>query len=347
LANPGNRFEALHIEVDGAMVDDLLAHDPDALPDRPVTQFLRDDSKTIISRNDSPDIRFESSLNPYRGCEHGCAYCYARPYHEYLGFSAGLDFETRIVVKENAAELLRAEMLAPSWVPQPLACSGVTDCYQPVERRLQITRSCLEVLRDFRNPVTLITKNHLVTRDIDLLAELAQFRAVSVFLSITTLDSGLARKMEPRASSPSFRLRAIQELSAAGIPAGVSIAPVIPGLNEHEIPQILEAARDHGASFAAFSVLRLPHGVGELFLGWMDANFPGQRPKVERKVRRMRGGRLNESNFGERMRGRGADAEIAARLFAASCRRYGLAVRAPDLSTASFRRAEAGQLWLF
>jgi len=346
-ANPASRFERLHLEIDGETVDELVAADPSALSDRPITQFLRDDSQTIISRNDSPDIRFGASLNPYRGCEHGCAYCYARPYHEYLGFSAGLDFETRILVKENAATLLRKELLSPSWTPQTLACSGITDCYQPVEKRLRITRSCLEVLRDFRNPVSIITKNHLVTRDTDLLSELAQFRAASVYLSITSLDPDLARQLEPRASSPSFRLRAIQELAAAGIPVGVSVAPIIPGLNEHEIPRILEAARDHGASFAAFTVIRLPHGVGELFLSWMQSHYPGRRQKVESQIRRMRGGRLNESQFGDRMKGRGAQAEIVARLFSASCRRTGLAHGAPEHSTDSFRRSDPNQLWLF
>ncbi len=201
--------------------------------------YLRDGTQTVISYTDSPDIGFGASINPYRGCEHGCAYCYARPYHEYLGFSAGVDFETRILVKAAAPEILRRELSSPKWRPQPLAMSGVTDCYQPVERKLQITRRCLQVLAEFRNPVTIVTKNHLVTRDLDILRELAAVQAASVNLSITTLDAGLARRLEPRASLPRHRLEAIERLSSEGIPVGVLVAPVIPGLNEHEIAAIL------------------------------------------------------------------------------------------------------------
>ncbi len=345
--NPANRFERLRVEIDGDAIDDLLSSADHGAPDRPVTQYFRDFSKTIISRNESPDIRFNASLNPYRGCEHGCAYCYARPYHEYLGFSAGLDFETRIMVKEEAASLLRRELSAPSWIPQPLACSGVTDCYQPVEKRLGITRACLEVLLDFRNPVTIITKNHLVTRDIDLLSGLARFDAAAVFLSVTSLESSLARRLEPRASSPSFRLRAIRELADAGVPVGVSVAPVIPGLNDYEIPRILQAARDHGASFAAFSLVRLPHGVASLFLDWVGTHYPGRRQMVEHRIREMRDGELNQSHFGQRMRGTGTEAQLLTSLFATSCRRAGLAPRTPELSVASFRKATDKQLWLF
>jgi len=345
--NPGNRFERLHVEFDGDAMDDLIASGSEATPDRPLTQYFRDFSQTIVSRNESPDIRFDASLNPYRGCEHGCAYCYARPYHEYLGFSAGLDFETRIMVKEEAPRLLRKELSAPSWKPQPLACSGVTDCYQPIEKKLRITRFCLEVLLEFRNPVTIITKNHLVTRDIAVLADLAQFNAAAVLLSVTSLDPVLARQLEPRASTPAFRLQAIRELSAAGIPTGVSVAPIIPGFNDHEIPRILEAARDHGASFAAFTLLRLPHGVGDLFLDWVQSHYPGRRQLVEQRIRDMRGGQLNQSGFGERMRGQGAEAELLSSLFTTSCRRAGLALRHPELSIASFRRSDPDQPWLF
>jgi DNA repair photolyase len=222
--NPANRFEALHYEP-----EDWCEPDTEARPIR--TQFLRDDSQSIISYNNSPDVGFDASLNPYRGCEHGCAYCYARPTHEYLGFSAGIDFETRILVKPNAAELLAAELARPSWKPQLLALSGVTDAYQPIERKLQITRSCLRVLAEFRNPVIVITKNHLVTRDADYLAELAGINASSVALSITTLDPKLARIMEPRASSPSQRLDAITSREAHTQLSHV--APIIPGINEH------------------------------------------------------------------------------------------------------------------
>jgi DNA repair photolyase len=346
-ANPANRFERLHLEVLGEDVDALLAADPEAAQRRPRTEVFRDHAATILRRNDSPDLRFDVSLNPYRGCEHGCAYCYARPYHEYLGFSAGLDFETRILAKEDAPVLLRRELSAPSWRPQPVACSGITDCYQPVERRLRITRACLEVLRDFRNPVSVITKNHLVTRDIDLLTDLAAVNAAAVLLSVTTLDADLARDLEPRASAPAFRLRAIRELADAGIPVGVSVAPLIPGLNDHEAPAILRAARDHGATFAVWAALRLPHGVGELFLDWMASHRPSRRQSVENSIRRMRQGDLNQNAFGERLRGTGTEAEALARLFDVARRRAGLASRTPELSTASFRRVSPGQPELF
>src|ERR1700722_15891090 len=229
--NPANRFEALRYEL-----EDWCEPDSDrrSVP----TQFFRDDSQSVISYNNSPDVGFDASLNPYRGCEHGCAYCYARPTHEYLGFSAGIDFESRILVKQDAAELLASELAKPSWKPQLLALSGVTDAYQPIERKLQITRSCLRVLAEFRNPVVIITKNHLFARDPDHLGELAAVSAASVTLSITTLEPKLVRIMEPRASSPAQRLEAIATLHRAGIPVGVNVAPIIPGINEHEIPRI-------------------------------------------------------------------------------------------------------------
>ena len=223
------------------------------------TQFFKDHSKTVIARNDSPDVGFSASLNPYRGCEHGCIYCYARPTHEYLGFSAGLDFESKIMVKEDAPELLRAELLSPKWQPQVIFMSGVTDCYQPVERKLKLTRRCLEVLAEFRNPVFIITKNRLVTRDIDLLSELARHQAAAVWLSITTLDPELRKVMEPRTSPPAARLAAIRELAQAGIPVGVNVAPVIPGLTDHEMPAILQAAAEAGATAAGYTVVRLPY----------------------------------------------------------------------------------------
>lgn len=344
--NPANRFEQLLVEVDPDAIDDLLASDPDFEIARPKTQFLRDDTQSIISRNSSPDIGFDASLNPYRGCEHGCSYCYARPYHEYLGFSAGLDFETRIMVKENAAELLERELSSQKWTPQVLGCSGVTDCYQPVERRLKITRACIEVLARFRNPVTIVTKNHLVTRDIDHLSELAADGAAAVLLSITTLDRKLASKLEPRASTPENRLRAIRELAEAGIPAGVGVAPVIPGLNDHEIPAILSAAADHGASFATYSALRLPHGVSDLFLAWLDRHFPDRRSKIEGRIREISGGKLNDSAFGSRMRGSGPAAEQISSLFKIAARRAGLDRRLGPLSVDSFRRPGGNQLQL-
>ncbi|MEM7603377.1 MAG: radical SAM protein, partial [Verrucomicrobiota bacterium] len=226
---------------DGAW-EEIARIDPEFEPERIRTETLVDDSRSIIATNSSPDIGFSHSLNPYRGCEHGCAYCYARPYHEYLGMNAGIDFESRIMVKPRAAELLEETLAKPSWKPVSLACSGVTDCYQPVEKTQRITRACLEVLADFRNPVGIITKNALVTRDLELLSQLAEFDASFVVLSITSLDRKLASTLEPRASTPSARLGAIRELSEAGIPVGVSVAPIIPGLNDHEIPSIMEAA---------------------------------------------------------------------------------------------------------
>ena len=338
LSNPKGRFERLEIEPDPDV-------DPRELG-RPETVFLDDGSRSIITYNKSPDIPFEASINPYRGCEHGCSYCYARPFHEYLGFSAGLDFETRILVKRDAAGLLRREIESPRWQPQVLALSGVTDPYQPVEKRLEITRACLEVLARVRNPVMITTKNHLVTRDLDHLGELARHRAATVALSITTLDGDLARRLEPRASHPRRRLKAVSALAQAGVPAGVLVAPIIPALNDHEIPAVLDAAAAAGASYASFVVLRLPFGVGDLFGEWLDSHFPDRKDKVLNRLGEMRGGRMAGSGFGDRMRGRGTLAEQVRDLFALGCRRAGLARRSPELSTASFRRPRE-QLRLF
>jgi DNA repair photolyase len=275
--------------------------------------------------------------------------CYARPTHEYLGFSAGLDFETRILVKERAAELLRARLSARSWRPQTLALSGVTDCYQPAERRLELTRRCLEVLLEFRNPVTIVTKSHLVTRDADLLRELAGFDAASVLVSVTTLDPELQRGMEPRAAPPGRRLAAIEHLARAGVPVGVLVAPIVPGLTDHEIPRILAAAASAGARFAGRVVLRLPHGVKELFDAWLADRHPGRRAKVLSRLRAIRGERLSDPRFGSRLRGEGFFADEMERLFELSRRRVGLAERGPALSTAHFRRPDraGGQLALF
>jgi DNA repair photolyase len=304
-------------------------------------------SRSALSHNESPDVPFDVGLNPYRGCEHGCAYCYARPTHEYLGFSAGLDFETQIVVKHELPELLRKELAAPRWQPQVVGISGVTDAYQPLERRLRLTRRCLEIFAAFRNPVGIITKNALVARDADILSELASFEAASVALSLTTLDSALHRAMEPRASSPGQRLRAIEALAEAGIPVGVMVAPVIPGLTDHEIPSLLHAAAGAGASFASYLVLRLPHGVKELFADWLERNFPERKDKVLGRIRELRGGELDDTRFGSRMRGQGPFARQISDLFALSRRRAGLLAVAPELSTLHFRNPEADQLSLF
>jgi DNA repair photolyase len=338
-ANPPNRFEPL-----------WYSRDPEGSdPEEPAieTQFFKDTSRSIISYNDSPDVGFDASINPYRGCEHGCIYCYARPTHEYLGFSAGLDFESRILVKEDAPALLRRELSSRRWKPQVLAISGVTDAYQPIERRLQLTRRCLQVLVDFRNPVVIITKNHLVTRDADLLGELARHGAARVFLSVTTLDGSLGRMLEPRASHPSRRLAAIEALSQAGVPTGVLVAPVIPGLTDHELPSIIAAASQAGARSAGYVTVRLPHGVGPLFEQWLTQHFPERKEKVLQRIRAIRGGKLNDPRFSSRMRGEGIFAEQIESLFALACRKAGIDGRGPSLSSAAFRVPSDAQLSLF
>ncbi len=337
--NPGNRFEPLHYEKGP---DDCADDGP-----APTTTFLKDTSRSLITSNDSPDVGFDASINPYRGCEHGCIYCYARPTHEYLGFSAGLDFETKIMVKEDAPELLRRELSSPRWQPKVLGISGVTDPYQRIERHLQLTRRCLQVLADFRNPVTIITKSHLVARDADHLRELAKFEAAAAFLSVTTLDGSLARLLEPRATQPAGRLQAIADLAAADVPVGVLVAPVIPGLTDHEMPAILSAARQAGALYAGYVVLRLPLAVGPLFEHWLTEHFPDKKEKVLGRIRLLRGGKLNDARFGSRMKGEGILAESIKDLFALACRKAGIGGRGPKLSTTFFRRPGETPLLLF
>ncbi|MBI4208861.1 MAG: PA0069 family radical SAM protein [Deltaproteobacteria bacterium] len=339
--NLPNRFEKLHYEAD----PDLQIDSGEA--PAPKTEYFGDPSRSILSYNNSPDVGFEVSINPYRGCEHGCSYCYARPFHEYLGFSAGLDFETKILVKEDAPKLLQKELSAPNWRPQAIAMSGVTDPYQPIERRLKITRQCLEVLAEFRNPVVIITKNFFVTRDVDLLAELARHHAVAVFLSITTLDEELRRAMEPRTSSPPRRIEAIEKLSQAGVPVGVMTAPVIPGLNDHEIPAIITAAARAGARHASYTLVRLPHAVAPLFEKWLDQHRPERKEKVLNRIREIRGGRLNDSHFGSRMEGEGIFARQIDSLFEISCHRVGIENGGPRLSVAAFRYSGGVQIPLF
>jgi DNA repair photolyase len=330
LTNPANRFEPIEL------VPDPDWYDPE---ERPLaTHFYRDLTQSVIAYNDSPDVGFDASINPYRGCEHGCIYCYARPFHEYLGFSSGLDFETRIMVKDRAPVLLRVELASPKWKPQVIALSGVTDCYQPVERKLRITRGCLEILAEFRNPVAIVTKNALVTRDIDLLQELARHQAAVVYVSIPTLQPSLRKVMEPRTSPPPARLAAIRELAAAGIPVGVFTAPVIPGLTDHEIPAVIAAAVEAGARFAGYVVLRLPHGVAELFEQWLTHHYPDRKANVLNQVRSIREGSLNDGRFGSRMTGQGVLAKQIDDLFRVTCRRHGIEDARPNLSTAAFRR---------
>jgi len=337
--NPRNRFERIAYERDPEAFD---PEDP-----APATELLKDTTRSIIAHNDSPDVGFDFSINPYRGCEHGCIYCYARPTHEYLGFSAGLDFETKIMVKEDAPELLRRELSSPGWQPRVLALSGVTDAYQPAERKLRLTRRCLEVLAEFRNPVSVITKSRLVARDVDLLVELARHHAAAVYLSITTLDAELVRALEPRTSHPTARLAAIETLAKAGVPTGVMVAPVIPGLTDHEMPAILSAAAQAGARFAGYIAMRLPHGVLDLFVQWLETHVPGKKERVLNRIRSLRGGKLNDPRFGSRMRGEGVFADLIAQLFHTSCRQSGLNQERLKLSTAAFRRSTGDQLLMF
>lgn len=344
--NPPNRFDRLHIEADAYAQyadadDEVPAEGDDGGDDRVATEYYRDSSRSVIAHNDSPDVGFSSSINPYRGCEHGCIYCYARPTHEYLGLSAGLDFETKLFVKTDAPDLLRRELMKPSWKPTTLALSGVTDPYQPIERTLRITRGCLEVLAEFRQPVGVITKNALVTRDIDVLAELAKFQCADVGVSVTTLDESLRRVMEPRAATSERRLDAIARLNEAGIPAGVMMAPIIPGLNDHEIPKLLARAAEAGARFAGFVMLRLPYAVAPLFEAWLGRHFPDRKQKVLSHIRDVRGGKLNDPNFGSRMRGAGPFAELIADVFVKARDRAGIPRHGPELTTDHFRRPTA------
>lgn len=337
--NPENRFEKVYLDYDP---DEETGEKPS-----PDTQLLTDHTKEIISTNDSPDIPFSKSINPYRGCEHGCIYCYARPTHEYLGMSAGLDFESKIVVKYNAPKLLRETLSARTWKPEPIIMSGVTDPYQPVEKKLKITRGCIEVLAESLHPLVIITKNHLVTRDIDLLTELASVNAVKVAISVTTLDPELARVMEPRTSRPERRLDAIRKLSDSGIPVRVNVAPVIPGLTDHESVSILEAAASAGAKEAGYILLRLPYGVKELFVEWLEQHYPERKGKVLNKILDIRNGKLNRSEFGERFRGTGHYADQIHDLFHHHTQMLGFNQELQPLNTDSFRRPAAGQLELF
>lgn len=336
--NPPNRFERLHFEPD-----------PDCPPEErpnPRTEFFFDATESLLTKNDSPDVGFTYGLNAYRGCEHGCAYCFARPYHEYLGWGSGLDFESKILVKLRAPELLRTELSAPGWEPQPIAMSGVTDCYQPAERRFRLTRRCLEVCAELRHPILIISKNALVTRDLDVLRELARDRCIAVHLSVTTLDAELGGAMEPRASRPEARLRAMRELSAAGIPVGVMVAPVIPGLTDHEMPAILAAAAAAGATRAGYVLLRLPHAVKDVFLRWLDDHEPAKKARIVDRLRALRGGKLYDSAWNERGTGRGIFAGQLKQVFDVNCRRVGLNTEQFNLTTEYFRKP-GEQLTLF
>ena len=339
--NTPNRFEKTHLEPLDVDVD----YEGD-LPPRPTT-FYNDTSRSILAKNDSPDLPFAYSINPYLGCEHGCIYCYARPSHEYLGFSAGLDFETKIMVKLDSPELLDKALQKKGWKPQMVAFSGNTDCYQPIERKLQLTRRCLAVFLKYRNPVGLITKNALVLRDIDILQDMARLNLVHVMLSITTVDADLARVMEPRTSSPANRLRAIQELAKAGILVGVNAAPIIPGLTDEELPAILRAAADHGATSAGYILLRLPGAVEHLFLDWLRRTLPDRARRIINQIMDTRQGKMSDARFGTRLNGEGEIAKAINTLFTLNARKYNLTKRWDGLSTEHFVRTRHDQLEIF
>lgn len=343
LDNPTGRFERLVTE------DDVNSYEPEDLEGKQVeTEIFRDHTKSIVTTNDSPDVGMEASVNPYRGCEHGCIYCFARPTHEYFGLSTGLDFETKIFAKPEAPRLLAEKLSSKSWVPKVLMLSGVTDCYQPIERKLRITRGCFEVLRDFRNPATIVTKNYLVTRDIDIFKEMAVHDCIKVNISLTTLDKELARTMEPRASQPHMKLRAIEALAKAGVPVGIMMGPIVPGLTDHEIPKVIEAAANAGAITAYHTILRLPWGVKDLFESWLREHYPDKADRVLNRVRAIRGGKLYESDFELRMAGRGVFAEQIHQMFAMYKKKHGLDKPWRGLSVAGFRRgAGGGQMDLF
>ncbi|HEX7674470.1 MAG TPA: PA0069 family radical SAM protein [Bdellovibrio sp.] len=335
-SNIPNRFDSLQYEAEPQDFDNYLI-DEDGKP-RLQTQIIKDSSRTVLTKNDSPDIGFTYSVNPYRGCEHGCIYCYARPTHEYLGMSAGLDFESKIMVKYDAPQLLEEALMKKSWQPEVIVMSGVTDCYQPLERRMQLTRGCLQVLAKFKNPGYIITKNALVTRDIDVLQEMAAYQGIGVMISITSLDNDLIEVLEPRTSRPAARLKAIEELTKAGIPVGVNVAPTILGLTDHEMPAILKAASEAGATSAGYTVMRLPLSVAPLFEEWLEVHRPLRRDKVINAVKDIRGGKMNDANFGSRMRGEGPRAEQLKQVFDIYTRKYGLNLKDFRVSADSFKR---------
>ena len=337
-SNPANRFDRHHHVEDPAELEEAELR-------QVKTEYIVDTSRSALSKNTSPDIPFDYSLNPYKGCEHGCIYCYARPTHEYLGYSAGLDFETKIHVKKDLPSLLAKTFQKKSWKPQTVMLSGNTDPYQPLERQLKLTRSCLEVFLWYRNPVSIITKNYLATRDIDLLEELASRHQVNVSISITSLRPEITSVMEPRTSRPERRLEAVQRLSERGIPVGVMVAPVVPGLTDEELPDILKAAADHGALWGHYVMLRLPGAVKELFVEWLGNEFPDRKQRILNRLTDLRGDDLTEKRFKVRMRGEGRWADIVSQLHRNTVKKLGLNQPREKLSTEHFRRA--GQQDLF
>lgn len=343
--NPKNRFEKLHIDPD--QFEESEEKEDEKSERKIETSFFKDDSKSVISKNDSDDLDFNLSINPYRGCEHGCIYCYARPNHEFLGFSSGIDFETKIMVKENAPELLEVFLNRKNYKPDIINFSGNTDCYQPVERKLKITRKLLKICSDYGNPVSIITKNYLILRDLDILKVMSERNLVVVRISITTLDNKLTRIMEPRTAEPGRRLNIIKTLSENKIPVGVNIAPIIPGLTDKEIPSILKAAVEAGARFAGREMLRLPYSVKELFLNWLAENMPDRSDKIINQIKQIRSGKLNDYRPGVRFSGEGELADTINSLFIISCQKFGLKLHGPKLSFAEFGKIRNSQLNLF
>lgn len=333
LSNPAGRFESTRFTAE----DDGWGILEEPLPPLETT-VLPEPARSVITRNDSPDVPFDQSINPYRGCEHGCVYCFARPAHAYVNLSPGLDFETKLFFKQDAAARLVEELARPGYRCRPIALGTNTDPYQPIERRHRVTRSLLEVMLDCGHPVSIVTKSTLVLRDLDLLEALAARKLTCVFISVTTLDDELKRRMEPRTAAPAARLAAVRRLAQAGVPTGIMFAPVIPALNDHELEAIVEAAAGSGAVSAAYVLLRLPREVRELFYEWLAAHYPDRAARVRSRLREMRGGRDNDPRFGERMRGQGPWAALLSARFAAALRRNGLADRgSAALDTSQFR----------
>lgn len=347
--NPTPRFDRLSLQVLEEHWEQLASETHVFEDGRRVrTEVFRDTSKSLLMRSESPDIGGRWSMNAYRGCEHGCIYCFARPGHEYFGLSSGLDFETKIFAKPDAPELLRKELSRNSWQGEPIMMSGVTDCYQPVEAKLGITRRCLEVLNEFGQPVSIITKSRLILRDIDILSEMARRGIVHVAVSVTSIDNELATRLEPRASSPRDRLWAIRRLSSAGIPVVAMVAPVIPAVTDRQIPSILKAAADAGAASASYVLLRLPYALKELLEDWLGRHMPDRREHVLALLRQCHGGKLYDSAWGQRMTGTGPYAQQLQQTFKVFARRYGLDRELPPFNREALRRpAEANQMRLF
>ncbi len=336
ISNPQGRFESRRVQP----VDDGWGHDAEQEPPPLATTISAEHARSLITHNNSPDIFFEQSINPYRGCGHACVYCYARPAHSYINLSPGLDFETKLFYKDNAAEVLQQELSRPNYVCKAITLGANTDPYQPIERDLKVTRSILEVLKKLHHPVSIVTKGHLVERDIDILGDMARDNLAAVLVSVTTLDAELKRKLEPRAPGPAARLHAIRSLHEAGVPVGTLVAPIIPAINDQEIEHILEAVAAAGARTAGYVMLRLPYEVKNLFREWLGAHYPLRAAHVMSLINDLRGGRDNDPNFGSRMRGQGPFAELVRSRFQLACKRLKLNTsRHPPLNTQLFSPA--------